>query len=75
MIDTTHWFWWSITAFTLVWYSTITLYVTVRGATDIRDMLRRLQATNDDTRDESGPISRKTPGKLLPEIDKTDGDQ
>jgi hypothetical protein len=26
-----------------VWYSTVTVYVSIRGAVDIRDMLRRLK--------------------------------
>ncbi|MDO8589589.1 MAG: hypothetical protein Q7T82_21400 [Armatimonadota bacterium] len=34
--------WWILTAACVIWYSSITLYVTVRGAFDIRQMLRRL---------------------------------
>ena len=37
-------FWWLLTIVCLVWYSTITLYVAVRGATDIKEMLARLRA-------------------------------
>ena len=37
-----HWFWWALTAACLLWYSTITIYVAVRGLRDIRGMLRRL---------------------------------
>jgi len=37
-----HWFWWLLTAAGLVWYSTITVYVAIRGAMDIRGMLARL---------------------------------
>jgi Na+/H+-dicarboxylate symporter len=29
----------------LVWYSTITIYISVRGVLDIRDMLTRLKST------------------------------
>jgi len=37
-----HWFWWLLTAACLVWYSTITVYVAIRGVFDIRSMLKRL---------------------------------
>jgi hypothetical protein len=46
-----HWFWGSLTIACLVWYSTITIYVTIKGAGDIRQMLRRLsraKISNDD---------------------------
>jgi len=38
-----HWFWWLVTLAVLVWYSTVTIYVAVKGARDIRQMLRRLK--------------------------------
>ncbi len=38
-----HWFWWVITSLVLVWYSTVTIYVAIRGAMDIRGMLERLK--------------------------------
>lgn len=31
----------------LVWYATITVYVAIRGALDIRSMLRKLDADGD----------------------------
>lgn len=37
-----HWFWWLLTAACIVWYSTITVYVAVKGAIDIKDMLTSL---------------------------------
>ena len=37
-----HWFWWLMMLAVLVWYSTVTVYVAVRGTMDIRGMLRRL---------------------------------
>ena len=37
-----HWFWWLLTAACVVWYSTITVYVSIKGVSDIRGMLRRL---------------------------------
>jgi heme exporter protein D len=45
------WFWlvWAV----VIWYSTITVYVAVKGAFDIRQMLRDLkrdQARDDDQR-------------------------
>jgi hypothetical protein len=49
-----HFFWWLLTIACVVWYSTITVYVSVKGVADIHDMLRRLslrrpkdQTTND----------------------------
>jgi len=41
-----HWFWWLLTAAAMVWYSTITIYVAIRGAVDIRSMLARLGTLN-----------------------------
>lgn len=35
-------FWWLLTIVCLVWYSTVTVYVAVRGIVDIRTMLRQL---------------------------------
>jgi len=46
-----HWFWFLLTAAALVWYSTVTVYVAFKGATDIRDMLRRLKAFTNDKRE------------------------
>lgn len=37
-----HWFWGAITLACLTWYSTITIYVAIKGAADIRNMLRKL---------------------------------
>ena len=38
-----HWFWWFVTLAVLVWYSTVTIYVAVKGTLDSRQMLRRLK--------------------------------
>jgi hypothetical protein len=38
-----HWFWWLLTMSCVVWYSTITVYVAVKGFSDIKNMLRRLE--------------------------------
>jgi len=40
---TKHWFWLLLTMVALVWYSTVTVYVAIRGTFDIRQMLRRLR--------------------------------
>jgi hypothetical protein len=37
-----HWFWWLVTMACVVWYSTITIYVAVKGTADIKGMLKRL---------------------------------
>jgi hypothetical protein len=38
-----HPFWGLLTIAVLVWYSTITVYVAIRGSFDIREMFRRLK--------------------------------
>lgn len=38
------WLWGLLVAACLIWYSTITVYVAVRGFVDIRAMLRRLKS-------------------------------
>lgn len=37
-----HWFWWALSMACVVWYSTITVYVAIKGAGDIKSMLARL---------------------------------
>ncbi len=37
-----HWFWWLLTMACVIWYSTITVYVTFKGVKDIKSMLERL---------------------------------
>ncbi|MCC6490029.1 MAG: hypothetical protein IT364_21260 [Candidatus Hydrogenedentes bacterium] len=43
MNGATQWFWSIIVLACLVWYSTMVLFVTYRGAVDIRGMLARLK--------------------------------
>lgn len=43
---TNHWFWGATTLVCLAWYSTVTIYVAIKGAADIRNMLRRLSDGN-----------------------------
>jgi hypothetical protein len=37
-----HVFWWLLTMVCVTWYSTITVYVAIRGASDIKNMLAKL---------------------------------
>ena len=36
--------WWLLTMACIIWYSTITIYVAIKGVFDIRQMLKRLAA-------------------------------
>ena len=40
-----HWFWWVLSMACVAWYSTITIYVAIKGAGDIKQMLARLAPT------------------------------
>jgi hypothetical protein len=40
-----HWFWWLLTMACIVWYSTVTVYVSFKGVADIKQMLARLAAS------------------------------
>jgi hypothetical protein len=48
------WFWWLLTAACVAWYSTITVYVAIRGAADIKGMLKRLADTQDELAEPPG---------------------
>ena len=48
-----HWFWWALTAACVIWYSTITVYVAIKGAADIKNMLARLGAEQERDAEES----------------------
>ena len=41
-------FWWLLTMASVAWYATVTVYVSIRGAFDIRSMLRRLEEQRKD---------------------------
>lgn len=41
-----HWFWLTIVVMALGWYSTITIYVAIRGAFDIKQMLQNLKESH-----------------------------
>ncbi len=49
-----HWFWWALTMACVVWYSIITVYVSIRGAADIRTMLKKLSEP-EETKEGSEP--------------------
>ncbi len=49
-----HWFWALLTLAVLAWYSSVTIYVGIRGALDIKHMLRTLADQNRDA-PEKGP--------------------
>jgi hypothetical protein len=44
-----HFGWWLLTMACIAWYSTITIYVSIKGVADICQMLKRLssRSTND----------------------------
>jgi hypothetical protein len=44
---TEHWFWWTLTMTCVVWYSTVTVYVAIKGVADIKRMLARLSANHE----------------------------
>ena len=53
MVD--HWFWFLLTAASILWYSVITVYVAFKAVTDIKNMLHRLSVTNMNEQDAKGP--------------------
>ncbi len=50
-MNDSHWFWHALAWSVVLWYSTITIWVAIRGALDIREMVRRLD--KEQSRDES----------------------
>lgn len=42
-----YWFWGMLVFTTLAWYSTVTVFVAYKGVTDIRTMLKQLNARED----------------------------
>ena len=59
-METYHWFWGILTFATLVWYSTITVYIAFKGVTDIRQMLEKLSSgTFDPTQPDSENAAQK----------------
>ncbi len=56
-MSSNHPFWYLLTLTVLGWYSTVTIYVAVRGAYDIKHMLSTLAERD------SGKPSKNDPGK------------
>lgn len=56
-----HWFWYLLVAAVMIWYSTVTVYVAVRGVLDIKHMLARLAENEGDTPRE--PPCHRTAGR------------
>jgi hypothetical protein len=54
-------FWWLLTWFCVVWYMTVTVYVSLRGARDIRHMLARLEQERSRDAAEGAAPPRQTP--------------
>jgi hypothetical protein len=50
---TNHWFWGLLMIACLVWYSTVTIYVSIKGVSDIKQMLARLAAINEADKEEA----------------------
>ena len=46
-----HWFWFALSMLCVIWYSTITVYVAIKGAGDIKQMLARLGTAKEDAED------------------------
>lgn len=46
-----HWFWWLLTMACVAWYSTITIYVAIKGAADIKSMLANLAESQEQPSD------------------------
>jgi hypothetical protein len=44
MID----FWWLLLMCVILWYCTVTIYVAIRGALDVKQMFKRLGERGDD---------------------------
>ncbi|MFZ1936604.1 MAG: hypothetical protein WCB27_07105 [Thermoguttaceae bacterium] len=49
-----HWFWAALTIACVVWYSTITVYVSIKGVFDIKHMLARLSKAAKNAADDDG---------------------
>ena len=54
-----HIFWWVLTIACVVWYCTITVYVAIKGASDIKQMLTRLGRSSDNSSNSSGDRPRQ----------------
>jgi hypothetical protein len=57
-----HWFWLAIVIIVVCWYSSVTVYVAIRGALDIKHMLRNL-ADSKRRRESERPVTSETTAK------------
>lgn len=55
-----HWFWLTIVIIVVCWYSSVTVYVAIRGALDIKQMLRNLADSNRRRESEHAEASETT---------------
>jgi hypothetical protein len=55
-----HWFWLIIVIIVVCWYSSVTVYVAIRGALDIKHMLRNLADSNRRRESEQAVTSETT---------------
>lgn len=46
-----HWFWFLLTMACVIWYSTVTVYVAIKGVADIKGMLARLSENYSEDKD------------------------
>jgi hypothetical protein len=46
-------FWWLLTMASVAWYLTVTVYISIKGAQDIRHMLARLKSQQSPPADEN----------------------
>jgi hypothetical protein len=53
-----HLFWLSLTVACIIWYSTVTVYVAVKGMKDIKSMLRRLEVKKESRVEKKNHTSR-----------------
>jgi hypothetical protein len=53
MGETGHPFWTALAAACLIWYSTVTIYVAIRGAFDIKTMLGHLRDRGNNSKNEA----------------------
>jgi hypothetical protein len=58
---THHWFWGAITLVCLAWYSTVTIYIAIKGFGDIRTMLRKLSESKGGSERESPATDKSSP--------------
>ena len=58
---TEHWFWWFVTIACLGWYSTVTVYVAIKGVFDIQRMLAALSRKENPVPTASGKPQNRPP--------------